>query len=245
VLNLVAGALALGRLADRPDAPSPRELSTPCSTPDGQLVAVHRATEPRGVRAPSDEAIAEAAGGRQARGLLSVWRPLLRGGDLAGWLVCGVWLDDTAARRCLPHGSRCSTTAPWSATAPRSATMALWVVLVAWSVAALLFTSVLLHRLVAAPVRRAVAVAHTVASGDLEQRLEPTGPHALRAPADARNDTSAELDRRLRQLAESRDQPRGALSHLAETLSSSRNLDRTLAVRRLAAGACGHAVTAA
>lgn len=105
-----------------------------------------------------------------------------------------------------------------------------WLGLIAWAVAGVALTRAVLDRVVVTPVLRAAAVARDVAGGDLEQRIEPAGPAELRELDMALNDMSGELDRRLRQLSESRDQLRGALSRLGETLSSSLNLDRTLAV---------------
>ena len=118
----------------------------------------------------------------------------------------------------------------WAPTAGPAPVVLAWLVLIAWAVASVALTRAVLDRVVIAPVVRAATVAREVAAGDLEQRVEPAGPAELRELDLALNDMSGELDRRMRQLAESRDQLRGALSRLGETLSSSLNLDRTLAV---------------
>jgi diguanylate cyclase (GGDEF)-like protein len=110
------------------------------------------------------------------------------------------------------------------------ATIPIWAALLLWTVACVMLTRAMLDRTVVAPVRRAAAVARAAAGGDLEQRVEPAGPVELRELGEALNDMTSELDSRLSELAESRDQLRGALSRLGETLSSSLNLDRTLAV---------------
>ncbi|MPZ74047.1 MAG: diguanylate cyclase [Nitriliruptorales bacterium] len=83
---------------------------------------------------------------------------------------------------------------------------------------------------VVAPVERAARVARSVAAGDLDQTLEPSGGRELGALAGALNTMSAELRERLAQLEASRDQLRQSLSRLGQTLSSSLDLDRTLAV---------------
>jgi two-component system cell cycle response regulator len=83
---------------------------------------------------------------------------------------------------------------------------------------------------VVAPVERAARVARAVAAGDLEQTLEPSGGRELAALAGALNTMSLELRDRLAQLEASRDQLRQSLSRLGQTLSSSLDLDRTLAV---------------
>ena len=83
---------------------------------------------------------------------------------------------------------------------------------------------------VIAPVERAARVARAVAAGDLDQNLEPSGGKELVALAGALNTMSAELRERMEQLAQSRDQLRRSLSRLGQTLSSSLDLDRTLAV---------------
>ena len=118
----------------------------------------------------------------------------------------------------------------WAPTTSAAPLALVWLVLLAWAVASVALTRVALDKVVTVPVLRAATVAREVAGGDLEQRIEPVGPAELRELDMALNDMSGELDRRLRQLAESRDQLRGALSRLGETLSSSLNLDRTLAV---------------
>ena len=83
---------------------------------------------------------------------------------------------------------------------------------------------------VVAPVERAAQVARAVAAGDLDQRLEPTGGRELADLAEGLNTMSAELQERLAQLEASRNQLRQSLSRLGQTLSSSLDLDRTLAV---------------
>ena len=105
-----------------------------------------------------------------------------------------------------------------------------WFALLAWAVAAVLLSRAAADRFLVTPVRRAAAVARDVADGDLDQRIQPSGSRELRQLDAALNDMSIELGRRMREVAEGRDQLRGALSRLGETLSSSLNLDRTLAV---------------
>ncbi|HVM21326.1 MAG TPA: diguanylate cyclase, partial [Egibacteraceae bacterium] len=83
---------------------------------------------------------------------------------------------------------------------------------------------------VVAPVDRAARVARAVAEGDLAQTLEPSGGPELSALAGALNTMSSELSERMEQLEASRDQLRQSLSRLGVTLSSSLDLDRTLAV---------------
>ncbi|HSK95246.1 MAG TPA: sensor domain-containing diguanylate cyclase [Euzebyales bacterium] len=124
-------------------------------------------------------------------------------------------------------GRRLLVWAPATSSAPL---VLAWLLLLAWAVASVLLLRNVLDRSVVHPVHRAAQVARQVAAGDLEQRLVPAGPAELHELDTALNDMSAELDRRLRELAESRDQLRGALSRLGETLSSSLNLDRTLTV---------------
>ena len=118
----------------------------------------------------------------------------------------------------------------WVPAPGAAATVPVWAALLLWTVASVVLTRAMLNRTVVGPVRRAATVARAVADGDLEQRVEPTGPVELRELGAALNDMTFELEHRLRELAESRDQLRGALSRLGETLSSSLNLDRTLAV---------------
>ncbi len=105
-----------------------------------------------------------------------------------------------------------------------------WAVLVLWALAAIWLSLRAVRAAVADPVRRASTVARQAADGDLDQRVVPHGAAELRELGRALNDMSTELDRRLRELGDSRDQLRGALARLGETLSSSLNLDRTLAV---------------
>ena len=83
---------------------------------------------------------------------------------------------------------------------------------------------------VVAPVDRAAKVARAVAAGNLDQTLEPSGGRELSDLAGALNSMSSELRTRLAELSASRDQLRQSLSRLGQTLSSSLDLDRTLAV---------------
>jgi diguanylate cyclase (GGDEF)-like protein len=83
---------------------------------------------------------------------------------------------------------------------------------------------------VVAPVERAARVAENIAAGDLDQTLEPSGGRELAGLAGALNLMSSELRERLEELEASRDQLRQSLSRLGQTLSSSLDLDRTLAV---------------
>jgi two-component system, cell cycle response regulator len=83
---------------------------------------------------------------------------------------------------------------------------------------------------VIAPVGRAAEVAHAIAEGDLGRQLEPTGGRELVNLAGALNVMSVELERRLREIEASRDQLRGSLARLGQTLSSSLDLNRTLAL---------------
>jgi diguanylate cyclase (GGDEF)-like protein len=104
----------------------------------------------------------------------------------------------------------------------------LWLLVPAVIVAALVGWA--LASSVAAPVGRAARVARAIAAGDLQQTLEPTGGKELADLAGALNVMSAELRDRLEQLELSRNQLRRSLSRLGQTLSSSLDLDRTLAV---------------
>ncbi len=83
---------------------------------------------------------------------------------------------------------------------------------------------------VVAPVRRAAGVARAVAAGDLDHRVEPTGGREVAELAVALNTMSDELAARLAELERSRDEARQSLARLGRTLSSSLDLDRTLAV---------------
>jgi two-component system cell cycle response regulator len=118
----------------------------------------------------------------------------------------------------------------WAAMPHTASTLLAWSMLILWVAIAVLLIRMVLERVIAGPVRHATDLAREVAAGNLGHRLEIGGPAELHTLGAAFNDMSAELDRRLRELAESRDQLRGALSRLGETLSSSLNLDRTLAV---------------
>ena len=104
----------------------------------------------------------------------------------------------------------------------------LWLLLPAVIVAALVGWA--LASSVAAPIGRAVRVARAISAGDLNQTLDPTGGRELADLAGALNAMSAELRERLEQLEFSRNQLRRSLSRLGQTLSSSLDLDRTLAV---------------
>jgi two-component system cell cycle response regulator len=106
-----------------------------------------------------------------------------------------------------------------------------WVILLGWAVAAVWLAVRVTGRAIAAPILRAATVARHATEGMLDERVDDeTGPAELRALGAAVNGVGGELDRRQRELAGSREQLRGALSRLGETLSSSLNLDRTLAV---------------
>jgi diguanylate cyclase (GGDEF)-like protein len=118
----------------------------------------------------------------------------------------------------------------WAAVPDAGTVALLWAALLVWALAGVVLAQQVLDRAVIGPLRRAVTVARAAADGDLDQRVEPAGPPDLRELGMALNAMTSELDQRLRELAESRDQLRGALSRLGETLSSSLNLDRTLAV---------------
>ena len=104
----------------------------------------------------------------------------------------------------------------------------LWLLVPAVIVAALVGWA--LASSVAAPVARAARVARAISAGDLNQSLEPTGGKELADLAGALNVMSAELRERMEQLEFSRNQLRRSLSRLGQTLSSSLDLDRTLAV---------------
>ena len=88
----------------------------------------------------------------------------------------------------------------------------------------------LLASAIVGPIRRAADVARAVAGGDLTRSLEPTGGKELADLATSLNTMSAELAARLEDLSRSRDQLRQSLSRLGQTLSSSLDLNRTLAV---------------
>lgn len=88
----------------------------------------------------------------------------------------------------------------------------------------------LLASAVVHPVRRAADVARAVADGDLQQTLEPSGGHELGDLAVALNAMTDNLAARLDELERSRSELRRSLSRLGETLSSSLDLNRMLAV---------------
>ena len=102
-------------------------------------------------------------------------------------------------------------------------------VLLPSTVAAALFGWLLASAIVG-PIRRAADVARAVAGGDLTRSLEPTGGKELADLATSLNTMSAELSDRLEELSRSRDQLRQSVSRLGQTLSSSLDLNRTLAV---------------
>ncbi len=118
----------------------------------------------------------------------------------------------------------------WAPTTGAVPVVLVWALLLGWALAGVALTLMAVRRSITEPVLRAVAVARQAADGDLEQRIEPVGAAELRSLSGALNNMGVEMDRRLRDLSDSRDQLRGALSRLGETLSSSLNLDRTLAV---------------
>lgn len=102
-------------------------------------------------------------------------------------------------------------------------------VLLPSTVAAALFGWLLASAIVG-PIRRAADVARAVAGGDLTRSLAPSGGRELADLATSLNTMSAELAARLEELSRSRDQLRQSLSRLGQTLSSSLDLNRTLAV---------------
>ncbi|HSK96943.1 MAG TPA: diguanylate cyclase [Euzebyales bacterium] len=118
----------------------------------------------------------------------------------------------------------------WASVPHAGATALIWTVMLLWVLTGVAVAQLALDRAVVGPVRRAATVARAAAAGDLDQRVELAGPPELHDLGAALNAMTSELEQRLRELAESRDQLRGALSRLGETLSSSLNLDRTLAV---------------
>lgn len=81
-----------------------------------------------------------------------------------------------------------------------------------------------------APVREAAAVARAVAGGDLSRSLEPRGGRELADLATSLNIMTAELGAHIAEVERSRDLLRQSLSRLGQTLSSSLDLNRTLAV---------------
>ena len=84
---------------------------------------------------------------------------------------------------------------------------------------------------VLAPIGRAVDAASSIAEGHLgRQVVIGGGGRELVDLGDALNAMSAQLTQRVGELERSRDELRGSLNRLGETLSSSLDLDRTLAV---------------
>ena len=83
---------------------------------------------------------------------------------------------------------------------------------------------------IAAPIRRAADTARAIASGDLEQKVPVEGSREVADLAAALNTMTLQLRGRLTELATSRDELRQSLSRLGRTLSSSLDLDRTLAL---------------
>jgi HAMP domain-containing protein len=89
----------------------------------------------------------------------------------------------------------------------------------------------LLAGTVVAPIGRAVAAARSVAAGHLDRKMPVGGGgRELNDLGHALNTMSDQLSQRVAELERSRDELRGSLSRLGETLSSSLDLDRTLAV---------------
>lgn len=105
-----------------------------------------------------------------------------------------------------------------------------WLALPGWALLALVALWVLLGRMLSVPLLRAAAVARGSAGGAAGLRMTRPRSSELRGLAEALDQVGSELDRRQEELAESREQLRGALSRLGETLSSSLDLERTLAV---------------
>jgi diguanylate cyclase (GGDEF)-like protein len=83
---------------------------------------------------------------------------------------------------------------------------------------------------VVAPIQRAAAAARDMAEGDLRQRVPPAGGPELVDLAAAINTMGEQIEARVDQLERSRDELRRSLSRLGQTLSSSLDLGRTLAV---------------
>jgi diguanylate cyclase (GGDEF)-like protein len=111
---------------------------------------------------------------------------------------------------------------------PSPLTLALVVLLPAVVVAGLL--GWLLATSVVAPIRRAAEAARAVAAGDLQRKLPAGGGAELADLATALNTMSDQLTQRLAELSRSRDRLRGSLDRLGQTLSSSLDLNATLAV---------------
>lgn len=89
----------------------------------------------------------------------------------------------------------------------------------------------LLAGTVIAPVGRAASAARAIAAGYLDRKVAVGGGgRELDDLSHALNTMSDQLSQRVAELERSRDELRGSLSRLGETLSSSLDLDRTLAV---------------
>ena len=156
---------------------------------------------------------------------------LPRDGDVRQMTIAGEPVQAVTAS--LPSGGRAADPVLlvlWDddATGLRLGAVMLWLLVPAVILAALIGWA--LASSVAAPVGRAARAARAISSGDLHQTLEPTGGKELADLAGALNAMSAELRERLEQLELSRNQLRRSLSRLGQTLSSSLDLDRTLAV---------------
>jgi two-component system, cell cycle response regulator len=123
-----------------------------------------------------------------------------------------------------------TTLVVWTARTDRAVALAVGAAVLLPSVVLAVLLGWLLAMAVIAPVRRAAAAANAIAAGDLSRELEPTGGPELGELATALNTMRTELARRLDELAHSRDQLRGSLDRLGMTLSSSLDLNRTLAV---------------
>jgi len=137
-------------------------------------------------------------------------------------------VDGTAvARRTVAPGR---TLVVWRPAAGPGPLVLAWLILLGWAAFAVWLAVRVTGRTVAVPVRRAATVVRHATEGVLDERVDVAGPAELRTLAVAVNAVGAELDRRQREVADGREQLRGALSRLGETLSSSLNLDRTLAV---------------
>jgi two-component system, cell cycle response regulator len=80
------------------------------------------------------------------------------------------------------------------------------------------------------PIRRAADAARAVAAGDLTRELEPEGGRELHDLALALNTMSSELATRMAEVQAGEERLRGSLLRLGQALSSSLDLNRTLAV---------------
>lgn len=149
------------------------------------------------------------------------------GGDV-GVIEIG---DETVSLTAAPLTQAGGTSlALWTARSPRAGTFAIGLLILVPSMLLAVVLGWFLANAVIAPVRRAADIARTIAAGDLSRSLEPTGGPELADLATALNAMRVELARQLEELARSRDQLRGTLDRLGLTLSSSLDLNRTLAV---------------